>query len=243
MAGMDWFRWHHGSVTDPKFQLVAKKAGASTAEVLAVWACLLEEASQADERGNPGTIDFEALDCLLGLDDGKALTIYKRMSDRDLFAEDGTVAAWERRQPKREREDNTSTDRSRAFRAKQRQATPSNAKGNPETPRGEESREEYSVPKGTGDAGQAPPAQKPAPETDAIFGDGLSYLMKTGVPEKGARSFLGKMRKSISDDLVCVELLVKAQQLEVSDPVPWLRAAAQKRMGPSRLGGSNGVAL
>jgi hypothetical protein len=89
-----------------------------------------------------------------------------------------------------------------------------------------------SVPKGTGDAGP-----------DPIFGDGLSYLVRTGVPEKGARSFLGKMRKALNDDLVAVELLVKAQQLEVSDPVPWLRAAAQKRMGPSRLGGSNGVAL
>jgi hypothetical protein len=50
MAGMDWFRWHHGSVNDPKFQLVAKRAGASVAEVVAVWACLLEAASSADER-------------------------------------------------------------------------------------------------------------------------------------------------------------------------------------------------
>ncbi len=23
-GGIDWFRWHHGSVTDPKFQLIAK---------------------------------------------------------------------------------------------------------------------------------------------------------------------------------------------------------------------------
>lgn len=244
MAGMDWFRWHHGSVTDPKFGLVAKKAGASTAEVLAVWACLLEEASQAEDRGNPGEIDFEALDCLLGLQDGKAKVIYEKMSDRGLLKGDGTVDAWERRQPKREREDNTSTDRSRTFRAKQRQATPSNAKATQETPRVEESREDSSVPKGTGDAGRVQPAT-PAPTEapDPIFGDGLAYLVKTGVPEKGARSFLGKMRKSLNDDLVAVELLVKAQQLEVSDPVPWLRAAAHKRMGPGTLGGSNGVAL
>ena len=25
-GGIDWFRWHHGSVTDPKFQLVARKS-------------------------------------------------------------------------------------------------------------------------------------------------------------------------------------------------------------------------
>jgi hypothetical protein len=237
MAGMDWFRWHHGSVTDPKFQLVAKKAGATTAEVLAVWACLLEEASQAEDRGNPGQIDFEALDCLLGLQDGKALTIYEKMTARGLFKAGGAIDAWDRRQPKRERDDDKSTDRVKAFRERKRHETPSNATEPQETPRGEESREEErdSVAKATGDAGQVQP--------DAIFGDGLAYLVKTGVPEKGARSFLGKMRKALNDDLTAVELLVKAQQLEVSDPVPWLRAAAQKRMGPSRLGGSNGVAL
>ena len=48
MAGMDWFRWHHGSVTDPKFQLVARRAGASLPDVLAVWAYVLEAASQAE---------------------------------------------------------------------------------------------------------------------------------------------------------------------------------------------------
>jgi hypothetical protein len=142
---MEWFRWHHGSVTDPKFQLVAKKAGASTAEVLAVWACLLEEASMADQRGNPGTIDFDSLDCLLGLDEGKALAIYERMNERGLFKEDGEIEAWDRRQPKREREDATSTDRSRTFRAKQRQATPSNANEHTETPREEKSREEINT--------------------------------------------------------------------------------------------------
>jgi hypothetical protein len=232
---MDWFRWHHGSVTDPKFQLVAKKAGASTAEVLAVWACLLEEASQAEDRGNPGTVDFEAIDCLLGLEDGRALVIYEKMTDRGLFKDGGAIDAWERRQPKRERDDDKSTDRVKAFRERKRHETPSNATAAQETPRGEESREESSVAKATGDAGQV--------STDAIFGDGLAYLVKTGVPEKGARSFLGKMRKELNDDLTAVELLVKAQQLEVSDPVPWLRAAAKQRMGPSRLGGSNGVAL
>jgi hypothetical protein len=49
------------------------------------------------------------------------------------------------------------------------------------------------------------------------------------------------MRKALNDDLVAVELIVKAQQLEVSEPVAWLRAAAQKRMATGRE--STGVAL
>ena len=65
-GGMDWFRWHHGSVTDPKFQLVARQAGASLPDVLAVWAYLLETASAAVERGNIGEIDCEAVDCMFG---------------------------------------------------------------------------------------------------------------------------------------------------------------------------------
>lgn len=101
----------------------------------------------------------------------------------------------------------------------------------------QEQEQEYSVPKGTGAAGGG--SEIPAP--DPIFGDGLAYLVRTGVPERGARSFLGKMRKALNDDLVAVELLVKAQQLEVSEPVAWLRAAAQKRLTTGRE--STGVAL
>ena len=148
MAGMDWFRWHHGSVTDPKFQLVAKKAGASVAEVIAVWACLLEAASQAENRGDPGDIDHEAMDCALGLADGKTMTIHQEMKTRGLCGPDGEIASWEKRQPKREREDSTNADRQRTFRAKQNQVTPDNANDNQKTPRVEKSREEKETPSG-----------------------------------------------------------------------------------------------
>jgi hypothetical protein len=153
MAGFDWFRWHQGSVTDPKFGLVAKKAGARRGDVLSVWACLLEAASAAEDRGNPGTPDFEALDYLLDLDEGTAQRIYERMCERNLVdAATGRIVAWEKRQPKREREDDTSTDRVRAYRERKRQEaagnttsgdeTPRNASETAGTPREEKSREE-----------------------------------------------------------------------------------------------------
>jgi hypothetical protein len=233
-GGIDWFRWHHGSVTDPKFQLVAKKAGASVAEVIAVWACLLEAASQAAERGNPGPSDFEAMDCALGLEDGKSKAIYDRMTDRGLLGSDGTVTAWEKRQPKRE--DDTAAERKRRQRERDKQDgrdSPTESRDVTQGhDRGEESRGEKkdSVPKGTG--GEPP---------DPIFGEGLAYLVSCNVPEKGARSFLGKMRKELRDDLVAVELLVKAQQEEVSEPIPWLRAAAKRRIADGRT--ATGVAL
>lgn len=157
-GGIDWFRWHHGSVNDQKFILVAKRAGASVAEVIAVWACLLEAASASDQRGNFGAVDYEAMDCALGMQDGRAQAIHEAMASRGVVTPGGDVAAWEKRQPKRERTDDNSTDRVRAFREKQRQSEPCNATERQETPRGEERREEQIQ--------EAPPASR-VPPADA----------------------------------------------------------------------------
>ena len=147
-GGIDWFRWHHGSVTDPKFQLVARKSKQSLATIIAVWAFVLEKASASEERGHFGGLDCESVDCMFGLEDGATQAILSAMADRGLVDAD-RVASWEKRQVKRERTDDVSTDRVRAFRSKERQETPKtndetpcNAKERQETPRGEERREE-----------------------------------------------------------------------------------------------------
>ena len=149
-GGIDWFRWHHGSVADQKFILIAKKAGASVAEVIAVWACLLEAASASDQRGNFGFVDYEALDCALGMVDGRAQAIHEAMAARGVVTPGGDVSSWEKRQPKRERTDDSSATRTRSYRdrqaaisdATQSQVTPCDATQSQVTPRGEESREE-----------------------------------------------------------------------------------------------------
>jgi hypothetical protein len=148
-GGIDWFRWHHGSVTDPKFQLVAKKAGARLGDVVTVWAFILEKASADTDRGHIGRLDFEAIDFMLGAEDGTTIRILDAMTARGLL--DGSrISSWEERQPKREREGDSSTDRVRAFRdrkrhetpgnATERQGEPSNASPSQETPREEERR-------------------------------------------------------------------------------------------------------
>jgi hypothetical protein len=171
-GGIDWFRWHHGSTTDLKFQLVAKRSGATVAEVIAVWASLLEAASASARRGLAGVPDFEALDCGLGLDEGKAQAIFTAMLSRDLVTADGSIVAWERRQPKREREDDNSTDRVREFRRRQRQVEPGNANETPsggdethETPRVEERREEQPSVVG---AAKSPRPTRKCPEQFAV---------------------------------------------------------------------------
>lgn len=118
-AGIDWFRWHHGSVTDPKFQLVARKANARLGDVIAVWAFILEAASASDERGTFGDLDFESIDCLLGADDGTAARIVEAMGNRGIL--EGTrVSSWEKRQPKRE--DETAAERKRRQRERDHEA-------------------------------------------------------------------------------------------------------------------------
>lgn len=116
-GGIDWFRWHHGSVTDPKFGLVAKKAGARVGDVIAVWAYLLESASANEDRGTVGEIDDEAVEFLLGLDEGMAFRILDAMTQRGLLEAGGRVAAWEKRQPKRE--DDTAAERKRRQRERE----------------------------------------------------------------------------------------------------------------------------
>lgn len=157
-GGIDWFRWHHGSATDPKFRVVAKQAGCRTSDVVAVWAMLLEAASTNElDRGALGRLDFDAVDMAFDLEDGTAARIHARMVERGLIS-GGRVAAWDKRQPRRERDDD-STERVRRHRertastvgsrqevpdgnATQRHVTPCNATQRPETPRVEESREE-----------------------------------------------------------------------------------------------------
>lgn len=153
---MHWFRWHHGSVTDPKFGLIAKRAGASLPEVIALWATILEAASASADRGNHGQIDFEALDFALGLEDGRSAAIHTAMVDRGMIDPGGGIAAWERRQPRRE--DPTAAARQRKARdrrakanrhAASRSVTQESAESRSVTQcsdRGEERREEENSP-------------------------------------------------------------------------------------------------
>jgi hypothetical protein len=151
--GIDWFRWHHGSVNDEKFKLVARRSGASLPDVLAVWAYILEKSSANEVRGQFSDIDCEAVDCLFDFPGTETRTadIVKAMEARGLLLPN-RVARWEERQPQRERETaSPSTSRVQKHRAKQAvlhgvpvNETPCNTTEHPETPRGEESREEQS---------------------------------------------------------------------------------------------------
>lgn len=120
---MDWFRWWHGTVNDPKFGWVAKKAACNVGEVIAVWACLMERASsvtQCDagiERGDMSGFSCDDYDIELGYPDGRCAQILAAFVDRGLIIE-GRFTQWEKRQPKRE---DSSAERTRDYRERQKQ--------------------------------------------------------------------------------------------------------------------------
>lgn len=118
---MDWFRWHTGSTTDPKFRVVARKAalavpGVRLSDVLAVWAMLLERASESDERGVIEGYDCESADAHLDLPDGAACAIVQALQDKGIITPE-RVCKWDQRQPKRE---DGSAERSRRWREEQK---------------------------------------------------------------------------------------------------------------------------
>lgn len=146
---MDWLRWWHGTVTDPKFQRVARMSGASVGEVLAVWACLLECASEVPEcdasvterdasrddcdasvsvvtavtRGDVTSFDCGDHDVLLGFGDGKTAAVVAALTDRGLIV-DGRLASWDERQPALRdstgKRQSASAARSAAYRARKK---------------------------------------------------------------------------------------------------------------------------
>jgi len=116
----DWFRWWHGSVTDPKFGVISEKAGCQLCEVITVWVFLLENASQCHVRGDvsrfvePNGPCHENVTNVTLRHDGvteiawasrmrheTVTAIVTAMCDAGLIT-DGRIEAWERRQPVRE---------------------------------------------------------------------------------------------------------------------------------------------
>lgn len=114
---MDWFRWHHGTVTDPKWRVIARRASVTVRDALAVWAAMLECASQSTERGVLTGWDHEDIGAALDMDAAQVEAIYAAMQGKVLDGD--KVSAWEKRQPLRE--DSTAAERKRLQRDRERQ--------------------------------------------------------------------------------------------------------------------------
>lgn len=89
---MEWFRWYHGCISDPKFSVIARKSGSQKPVVIAVWAALLEHASQSADRGSIGDVDQEFIAAALDLPDEVVASIMAAMAAKKLISGGRIVA-------------------------------------------------------------------------------------------------------------------------------------------------------
>lgn len=131
---MNWWRAHHGISNDSKLAVVAVQMKAKRCEVGWVWVILLDYASQNEKRGSIVGLDHEQISIMADLPLVQVSEIIGQLTQRGLIQQDGNLTAWTKRQPVRERADETSTERVKRFRNKKQTETPCNAKKDDETP-------------------------------------------------------------------------------------------------------------
>jgi hypothetical protein len=85
-------------------------------------------------------------------------------------------------------------------------------------------REENSVSKDTAARAASSTIKTPSP-VKALFDFGVSVLTAAGVPDRQARSAIGKWRKLLRDDAKLMALLVSAQQNNAVEPIAYLEKA------------------
>ena len=79
----------------------------------------------------------------------------------------------------------------------------------------------------------ARPGGEPPSLAERLWTDGLAILTSADVPERQARSLVGRWRKLAGDAHVLAKLS-EAQALSIADPVPWMERAVRSAGGPPR---------
>lgn len=74
--------------------------------------------------------------------------------------------------------------------------------------------------------------------SDPIWHTGLAFLRRKGLPESTARKFLGKLKRE-AGDIDAAALLAQADAEDITDPIPWLSAAAVQSRNQRSRGGNH----
>lgn len=118
---IEWFRSWHGAPTDSKFLLIAKRAQVAPGVVSAIYWALLDYASQNTPRGSVHGFDTETYAEWAGWEEETIVAVITAMRNKGIITEDDRIAAWEKRQPKRE--DDGAVDRMRRMRQRNASVT------------------------------------------------------------------------------------------------------------------------
>lgn len=143
---MDWFRSWHDMPTDPKWRVISRKTKQRIGDVIAIWNLMMVNASSNDEeRGTLRNWSDEDVAAALDLSPEDVNCIRIAMEGKVLDGD--RLTGWEKRQPKREREDPNAIERAKSWRERQRtprehHVTPTNANERLDKSREEKRREE-----------------------------------------------------------------------------------------------------
>lgn len=239
----DWFRSWHGAPTDNKWLVIGRKAGVSPGVVSAVVWALLDHASQVSERGSVADFDVETYAAFSGFDEDQIRAVIDALKDKGVIGPDGGFRNWSKRQPKRE---DNSTERSRAFREKQKQnERETNAEKHDATQCNATQREatldkiredKDKIYSDTNVSGEVAPADETVVQLSAadprseLFTRGLAAVMQlTGRAAPQARTQIGHWLKLTKDEAVTVLKAVDdAVEHRPANPSAWIEAALRK---------------
>lgn len=121
-----WYKVRHGLVFDTRFAVVARRAGLSIPEVLALWLFTLDCASQNRPRGSLAGIDAETAAAWFQLPVEKILGAFSAFAQKKMIVEE-KIENWEKEQ-------SPSTKRVRAYRARKKTLLQSPHPSVPEKP-------------------------------------------------------------------------------------------------------------
>lgn len=113
----NWWRSWHGAPTDPKWLLIARKANVIPGIVSAIAWELFDYASQNPDRGSIAGFDAETYSAYSGFSETDITAVIDAMRAKGIILNNDYLAAWDKRQPKRE---DDSTERVRRFRERQK---------------------------------------------------------------------------------------------------------------------------
>ena len=113
---MNWVRLWHDMPTDPKWRVIAKRAGRPLPEVMSVFVLMMTNAgANATERGELCNWSDEDAAAALDMEPANVAAIREAMQGKTL--EGDKLTGWEKRQPKRE---DGSAERAKAWRERNR---------------------------------------------------------------------------------------------------------------------------
>lgn len=93
---MQWIRYYHETPTDPKWRAVAIEAGVPVHAVLAVWDCMMVNASVSSVRGTLEGWNHRVIGAAIDLKGAEVEAIYTAM--QGLTLDGNRLTGWEKRQ-------------------------------------------------------------------------------------------------------------------------------------------------